>query len=126
MSVAAHAHSTYGSQTRALKPLRDVEYDVLAQITGRLQSQLPQPLGRTSAGLLAALDDNRRLWATLAVDLAHPDNGLPADLRARLFYLAEFTLTQTRAVQAGRACADVLVEINTAVMRGLRGQRVRA
>lgn len=124
MSVAAHAHSTYGLNITTLKTPRDIEYDVLARITGRLQAQLPHDRGRTSPALIAALNDNRRLWTAFAADLASPDNVFPQDLKARLFYLAEFTLRHTSQVLAGTATAEVLGEINTSVMRGLRGQKV--
>ncbi|WP_417628653.1 flagellar biosynthesis regulator FlaF [Pararhodobacter aggregans] len=120
MSVAAHARTRYGDHARALKTPRDIEYDVLARITGRIQSELPHQPGKISLPLTMALNDNRRLWATFATDLANPENGFPVDLRARLFSLAEFTLKHTTQVLTGRARADVLAEINTAVMRGLR------
>ncbi|WP_127106052.1 flagellar biosynthesis regulator FlaF [Pararhodobacter zhoushanensis] len=120
MSVAAHAHTSYGHHARALKTPRDIEYDVLARITGRIQTHIPHARGRTGAALTEALNDNRRLWAAFAADLAHPENAFPADLRARMFYLAEFTLRHTLQVLSGSASADVLVDINTAVMRGLR------
>jgi len=122
MSVAAQARSNYGQHARALKTPRDIEYEVLARITGRIQGHLPHPPGRVSAPLTEALNDNRRLWAAFATDIAHPENAYPQDLRARLFYLAEFTMKHTAKVLSGSAQADVLVEINTAVMRGLRGQ----
>ena len=125
MSVAAHAQTTYGHHARTLKTPRDIEYDLLARITGRIQAQLPHARGRTDAALVAALNDNRRLWAAFAADLAHPDNDFPPDLRARLFYLAEFTAKHTAQVLSGGATAEALAEINTAVMRGLRGQTVR-
>lgn len=122
MSVAAHARSHYGHHARALKTPRDIEYDVLAQITGRIQSQLPHDLGQVNGRLTLALNDNRRLWAAFAADLAHPSNGFPQALRAQLFYLAEFTLKHTAQVLTGLAKADILAEINTSVMRGLKGQ----
>ena len=122
MSVAAHARTSYGDHARALKTPRDIEYEVLARITGRIQTHLPHRPGKIGAALTEALNDNRRLWAAFATDLAQSENGLPAELRARLFYLAEFTLKHTADVLSGAASADVLAEINTAVMRGLRGQ----
>ncbi|MFN4099920.1 MAG: flagellar biosynthesis regulator FlaF [Pararhodobacter sp.] len=122
MSVTAQARSSYGQHARALKTPRDIEYEVLARITGRIQTHLPHAPGQLSAPLAEALNDNRRLWATFATDIAHPENGYPQDLRAKLFYLAEFTMKHTAQVLSGRTRADVLVEINTAVMRGLRGQ----
>ncbi|GAB4260374.1 MAG: flagellar biosynthesis regulator FlaF [Pararhodobacter sp.] len=121
MSVAAHAQSTYATHARTLKTPRDIEYDLLARITGRLRDQLPHARGRTTPALVSALNDNRRLWTAFAADLANEGNAFAADLRARLFYLAEFTYRHTDQVLNGSATADVLVEINTAVMRGLRG-----
>ena len=122
MSVAAHAQSTYGLNTKTLKTPRDIEYDVLARVTGRLQAQIPHKLGRTNSALVAALNDNRSLWTAFAADLAGTGNAFPQDLKARLFFLAEFTLRHTALVLAGTATAEVLAEINTSVMRGLRGQ----
>ncbi|MCB1397777.1 MAG: flagellar biosynthesis regulator FlaF [Rhodobacteraceae bacterium] len=123
MSVAAHAKTTYANHAQTLKTPRDIEYDLLARITGRIQAQLPHARGRAPAALIAALHDNRRLWTAFAADLASAGNAFPDDLRARLFFLAEFTAQHTEKVLAGVATADALAEINTAVMRGLRGQR---
>lgn len=125
MSVAAHARTHYGHHARALKTPRDIEYEVLAQITGRIQAELPHETGRVNGDLARALNENRRLWAAFAADLAHKDNAFPQSLRAQLFYLAEFTLKHTADVLMGKARADVLAEINTSVMRGLKGQGAR-
>ena len=70
--------------------------------------------------------EDRSIWIgpaaadSLAADVAGAENGLPQTLRAQLFYLAEFTMQHSAKVLAGRADAEVLVEINTAMMRGLR------
>ena len=124
MSLAAHAHAPYGVFAQAVRTPRDIEYGVLARVTGQLQAHLPQPEGVVTPSLARALADNQRLWTVFAADLAHPDNAFPSDLRARLFYLAEFTLHHTARVLAGTAQAQALVDINTAVMRGLRGIEV--
>lgn len=125
MSAAAHAHSTYAHPARPLKTPRDIEYDLMAGITGRLKAALPHAKGRLSPSLAAALHDNSRMWATFATDLAHPENAFAEDLRGSLFSLAEFTLQHTARVLGCDATADVLVDINMAIMRGLRGSRVR-
>ena len=122
MSVAAPVPLSYGRYSPALKTPRDVEYDTLARITGRLQSALPHRPGQTGPDLVATLNRNRELWTVFATDLAHPDNGLPVDLRARLFYLAQFTVRHTASVLAGSASIDALVDINMAVLRGLRSR----
>jgi flagellar protein FlaF len=71
--------------------------------------------------LAAAVHDNRRLWTILAADVADPANPLPAALRARLVYLAEFTRVHSGKVLREGASPDPLIEINIAVMRGLSG-----
>jgi flagellar protein FlaF len=98
-----------------------VEYDLLARTTQRL-GQAWALRQRDFPALAQALADNQRLWSTLAADVAEPGNGLPAPLRAQLFYLYEFTVEHSRAVLAGSSGIEVLVDINTAVMRGLRGE----
>lgn len=99
---------------------RDVEYNLFARMTRRLSIAWSQRAGNYSA-LVGALHDNAAMWRTLAVDVADVGNSLPSPLRAQLFYLHEFTATHSQKVLDGTANAEVLIEINTAVMRGLRG-----
>lgn len=121
MTALHMAQTAYASPAAPSRTTRAVEYDLFAQVTRRLKSTLQGAQNDFSA-LAAALHENRQLWATLAADVADPDNGLPASLRARLFYLYEFTDHHSRKVLAGEATAVSLIEINTAVMRGLRGE----
>jgi flagellar protein FlaF len=111
----------YARHETPVRSLRSIEYDLIAQVTQRLRNAWAR---RDSdfPGLVAALTDNQRLWSTLASDVAQPENGLPAPLRARLFYLYEFTVHHSRAVLDKGASVEVLTDINTAVLRGLRGQ----
>lgn len=76
------------------------------------------------ADLAAAIHENRRLWTLLATSVADSDNELPQTLRAQIFYLAEFTMLHSQKVLDGKATADVLIEINTSVMRGLRQEEI--
>lgn len=110
----------YATREAPTRSFRSVEYDLLARATHRLKSAW---LRRTEdfPALAAALDANQQLWSALAVDVADDGNGLPAALRARLFYLAEFTRKHSRNVLDGTAGVEALADINTAVMRGLRG-----
>jgi flagellar biosynthesis activator protein FlaF len=121
MNVAIHAHSLYG-QARNLKTPRDLEYEVFARITGQLKTALGASERLVTPALATALHENRRFWNVLAVDLAHPDNAFPQDLRARLFYLAEVILAATDRILAGSDEGELLIDLNTAVMRGLRGE----
>lgn len=111
----------YAHRDAPTRSLRSVEYDLLAQVTRRLRSAWAN---RTEdfPGLVRAVTDNQQLWSTLAADVALPANTLPAALRARLFYLYQFTVHHSRSVLDGKASVEVLADINTAVMRGLRGE----
>ena len=108
-----------------MRTARAAEYDVIARITRRL-NQANAGRKQDYPGFIAALSDNERLWSLLAADVAGPENGLPAQLRARLFYLYRFTADHSRKIRAGSAGAEILVEINTAVLRGLRGEGAAA
>ncbi len=111
----------YATPGAPVKSARATEYDLFARVTRRLRET--RDSGRLEGpGRIRALHDNLELWITLAADLSDPENGLPPDLRARLFYLAEFTQIHTPRVMRGEAKADILIELNTAVMRGLSAE----
>jgi flagellar protein FlaF len=116
------ARTAYGSQA-GVRSDRSVEYDTFARITAALRKAAEAAKQNYSA-FAKALDDNRKLWTIIAADVADGGNLLPKQLRAQIFYLAEFTLTQTSRILRGEASADVLIEINTMIMRGLRSQEV--
>jgi flagellar protein FlaF len=119
------ARTAYSSTATPIRTHQSTEYDAFAKITRRLKSATDS--GKSGfAALVAAIHDNRRLWALLAGDVAGADNALPQPLRAQIFYLAEFTLQHSAKVLDGSADAGVLVDINTAVMRGLRQQEEAA
>jgi flagellar biosynthesis activator protein FlaF len=99
---------------------RDIEYELMARITRRLTAATTNTVTGFGA-LVSALHDNEEMWRTFAMDVAEPGNGLPAPLRAKLYYLYEFTAQHSPKVRDGSASVEVLVDINTAVMRGLRG-----
>jgi len=100
-----------------MKSARKAEYDVIARITSRLAAAIK---AKDFKKLIEAMHENRTLWRKLALDVAHPDNLLPDDLRARLIYLSEFTEQHTRKAIRREASAIPLVEINTAILRGLK------
>lgn len=122
MSATAFAMSAYGSQARTIKTSRDIEYELMAAITGRMQAALDDKGPAGFPALAASLHENRRLWSAFAQDLADDGNQFPRELRARLFYLAEFVNRHTDKALAGSAPSEVLTDINLAVMRGLRPQ----
>lgn len=115
------ARNAYGRPEGAVRSPRSIEYDLFARMTQRLVAAWQGRSGNLPV-LAEALNENTRMWRVLALDVAGPGNGLPPDLRARLFYLYEFTAEYSRGLLAGTGSIEVLVDINTAVMRGLRGE----
>jgi flagellar protein FlaF len=115
------ARTAYASPGTPARTLRGIEYDIFARITRRLKAAQAAGM-RDFAALAGALHDNRQLWSLLAADVAEPGNALPAALRAQLFYLYEFTDQHSAKVLDGHATLEVLIDINTAVMRGLRSE----
>ncbi|MFN7002137.1 MAG: flagellar biosynthesis regulator FlaF [Roseinatronobacter sp.] len=121
MNTHALAVATYGNPQTAQMDTRTAEYQVIARITSRLQKALAK--GPDAFPLLAdALTENCRLWTEFAIDLAADENRLPRALKGQLLSLADFTLRHTEAVLTGAAQADILIEINVAIMRGLSGK----
>ncbi|SDN79860.1 flagellar protein FlaF [Lutimaribacter pacificus] len=119
MNSQRQAQRAYQSTQTPIRTPRSTEYEAFARITHRLASTARQ--GKAGFAALAdALHENRRLWTVLAAAVADDENALPHDLRARLFYLAEFTDTHSRKVLRGQATVAPLIEVNTAVMRGLK------
>lgn len=115
MNAHIYARKTYAAANQAARTPRSAEYELLARATHGLKS------ATGFAALAGALHENRRLWTVLSADVAEPGNLLPAPLRARLFYLSEFTQLHSSKVLAGQGDVAVLIDINTAVMRGLAG-----
>lgn len=111
----------YTTKSAPIKTGRGTEYEAFQQITHRLKTANPK---QKYAAFVQTLHDNRTLWNLLAVDVADGGNDLPQKLRAQVFYLAEFTSHQTSKILASGISHDVLIEINTAVMNGLRQRQV--
>ncbi|MCC7320142.1 MAG: flagellar biosynthesis regulator FlaF [Rubellimicrobium sp.] len=119
MNPILQARQAYAPGHGLLRSARSAELQIIGEVTARLTAA-------TRAGFpsrAAAIHDNRKLWTRLAADVADNGNGLPAALRAQIFYLAEFTEAHSRRVLRGEADLDALIEINVAVMRGLGGRQ---
>lgn len=120
MNATDLARQAYASAHSPLRTGRSAEQQVLAMATANLRSaadQRPHDFAR----LAQAIHLNRLLWTRLAADVADDANPLPEELRARIFYLAEFTAAHSGRVLRGRASVEALIEVNIAVMRGLSG-----
>ena len=100
---------------------RRTEYDVVAQITHRLRDTA-QKARDDYPSYVAALTDNRRLWQIFAVDVLDKENALPPELKARIFYLAEFTEAHTKKILREKQSVLPLLEVNMAILRGLKSE----
>jgi flagellar protein FlaF len=110
------AQGAYAAAATELSSPQTTEYDAFARVTRALK------IAESAPARIAALHDNRRLWTVLAAGVADEDNALPEALRARIFALAEFVRLHSSKVLRDEAGIDVLIDINTAIMRGLRQQ----
>lgn len=121
MNALTQARRGYAAANVPTRTTKSIEYDAIARITCRLRDAALA--GKAGFPALAeALHDNRRLWTIFAAEVADRANPLPQALKAQLFYLAEFTERHSRSVLAGTAQVTPLLEINAAVLRGLRGE----
>lgn len=123
MNASLKARQAYAPTSAPIRSSRSIEYDVIARVTFRLKKAVENG---DFVGLVEALHENRNLWRVLAIDVAASENQLPKDLRARIFYLAEFTNRHTSKVIRKEDNAIPLLEINTAILRGIKpmGQEV--
>jgi flagellar protein FlaF len=118
MNAFNMAKTAYSAPSAPVRTARGLEYDVFTKVTHKLKLAASEDSFNM---LVAALQDNSKLWTLMAASVADSGNALPETLRARIFYLSEFVAHQTRLVLRKEAGVDALVDVNTAVMSGLRG-----
>lgn len=118
MNVIDQAREGYAPKNSPTRSGRSTEHQLFSETTARLRTAMDR-LPQNFSGFAAAIHENRTLWNHLAAQVADDENALSTELRARIFYLAEFTSFHSRKVLRGEADAEALIEINTAVMRGL-------
>lgn len=119
MNATSQALRGYAENAISTQNDRRAEYDAVARITQRLRDAAVK--SKTDFPAYAeALHLNQKLWAALVVDVADTNNALPKELKARIIYLAEFTQHHTRKILREKASVMPLLEINMAVLRGLK------
>jgi flagellar protein FlaF len=120
VNAISQAQRAYSSASSApIRTTRGAEYDAIARITYQLKTAAAKgPDG--FAALVDAMQSNNKLWQIFAIDVADKGNSLPKELKAQIFYLAEFTRQHTSKVLARRANVAPLLDINLAILRGLR------
>ena len=119
MNALLKAKSAYAAAKAPTRTARNTEYEILARITRRMIAAHNKGADGFN-DLASAVSDNRRLWMLFTSDLAKSGNKLPSELKASLLELGQFTRVHTSKVLARKASVEPLVDINTAIMRGLR------
>lgn len=114
MNAYSQALTAYSSHYSVQSP-RSLEVVAFNQANARLRAATSFPQ------IAEALHRNRELWSIIATDVASEGNKLPPDVKARLFYLAEFTQSHSRKVLKDEAKVAPLIEINEAMISGLSG-----
>lgn len=120
MTSSYLAQSAYNPVQSAVKTERGTEHAAFERVTAQLSGA--ERSDASVAQRASAVHENRRLWTLMAANVADSRNALPKALRAQIFYLAEFTLQHSRKALSDGASLAPLIDINTAVMRGLRGE----
>jgi len=120
LRMTPSVRSGYARTTASVRTDRGTEYALFAEITAALKG-IDEGDSAQFPALAHAVHDNQRLWGTLADDLLLDTNALPAPLRGQLLGLAEFVRRHSAQVLAGQGSVTALIDINTSIMRGLRG-----
>ncbi len=119
MTPQTLARRAYAQPAAPTRTPRDTEYEAISRITQRLKAAAADKKGDFSA-FVQALHANRQLWSVLAKGVSNAHNGLPEELRAKILFLAQFTEQHSSKVLGRTAEVEPLLEINMAVLRGLR------
>jgi flagellar protein FlaF len=120
MSISARAAQGYRAVQLQTESPRGTEAKLFAEVTAELvRAERAGALGFKD--LAAALHRNRLLWDTLLADLAQEANELPAALKAQLIHLGHFVRQHSGRVLQGEDAVRPLIDINQAILAGLRG-----
>lgn len=119
MNTTPRSQSAYAAAA-PIRTDRGAEYAVFAKVTHGMTA-IDEAEKAAFPQMAAAVCDNQRLWGTLSEDLMHDANALPIPLKAQLISLAEFVRKHSLRVLEGKGSLSPLIDINTSIMRGLRG-----
>ena len=110
--------TAYQKAQRAAENPRRTEYRLFGQVTGALIDA--QSAGAQGIKLIDAIDWNRRMWSTLAIDCMDNGNKLPKEVRAQIVSLSLWVNKYSSEVMQKGASLEPLIEINRTIMQGLR------
>lgn len=119
MNAHNMARTAYDPVSTPLRTPRSTEYEAFSRITRKLK-EVHSKNCNVDSNFLRVLHENQLLWSFFAASVADGNNALPKDLRAKLFYLYEFTTHHSRKIRKGEGSLVPLIEVNIAVMTGLK------
>ncbi len=120
MNAQLKAKNAYAAANAQINTPKSYEYKIIARVTREIIEAARKGKDGFPA-LLEAVELNRKLWRILEQDLVSDDNHLPASTKENLVYLAEFTRQYTPKIIRREAGVQPILEVNTAILRGLRG-----
>ena len=114
------ARNAYAPNRSPVRTERAAEVELFRQTNALLKAATTPP--QSMPKLVDALHQNRKVWTHMAGEVADSDNALPSELRASLLYLYKFVASHTAQILRGAAEVGPLIDINTAIIRGLKGE----
>lgn len=117
------ARRGYGQVKRQMSSDKHIEIELFSTVTARLNTHKNSNDDsdlRLSPDMARDLLENAKLWQILMLDLLSADNQLDMSLKNSLISLAEFTQSHTQKVFRGDGTIDVLIDVNTAILNGLK------
>ena len=121
MSAISTAERGYLSSVSTTRSEKRAEYEVISRITHRLRDAARQSK-KDYPSYIACLNENRKLWQVMALNVTEDENRLPNELKASIFYLYQFTEAHTKKILSNNVSVMPLLEVNMAVMRGLKSE----
>ena len=112
------AVKAYQKAQLAAENPRNTEYRLFGQVTGALIEA--QAANAKGVALMEAIDWNRRLWSTLAVDCMGDGNQLSKPLRAQIVSLSLWVTKYSSQVMTKGASLEPLIDVNRTIMQGLQ------
>lgn len=117
MNSYSLAQRAYAPTQAHIRTERSTEYEVIARISYRMKKAIQND---DFVALAEAIHENNQLWMAFAIDVVNEENLLPDNLKARILYLADFTRLHSQKVLRKVETAVPLLEINAAILKGLK------
>lgn len=111
------SYVAYGRTQNRVEDPRQIEYRLLAQVTGAL---IDVRDGKDKRKYFDALLWNQRVWDAFLHDVSDDRNQLPMPLRKRIVALCLWVRKETNALIDGSGDLEALITVNRNIMDGLR------